>query len=508
MPAPTPATTPTTTTMPAPDAVMSPDSGGASSSGLQRTTTVEPEATVAQQNDAILDLKTHLAISTTARFSSDTGELTTLTHGLDVDSTRGRGEVLVVCPDAPDDLQVVYNTLKMEGVKGITVARFSNCVAAFIVKDNTKALKFAGTTKALGLSTRRSGETVLGQLRLFLAAPQSYSDILLLRKSKKKDGDEGEDGKLSFEQVCEMLKDETASTFNALAANALLAKRRKEETPLQWVINTCEAKILNWIKAREQASTMIKDPNMPGHTHFLDNFDKEKVLNLKGVHYEVNQGILHTTLRDAISTPVARGVPALYLKKTLIFVGKAGMCKSELVMGLCREFCQRNGKGKYGYSNGIDTYGVMTQTGKINELGAIGLYDFELRSRGNQRITEEQAKAFILVAEDATIPAMYYPAQFQKLVPRVWSINFGQDRNGEDVASHWFEREHLEGLVRLVNEDDDGMKTLGSHQEALARRAVIFIVDEFLGKRDAPGSSDAIAFAQFQEEMQNATPLD
>jgi hypothetical protein len=103
---------------------------------------------------------------------------------------------------------------------------------------------------------------------------------------------------------------------------------------------------------------------------------------------------------------------------------------------------------------------------------------------------------------------MYYPAQFQKLVPRVWSINFGQDRNGEDVASHWFEREHLEGLVRLVNEDDDGMKTLGSHQEALARRAVIFIVDEFLGKRDAPGASDAIAFAQFQEEMQNATPLD
>ena len=80
---------------------------------------------------------------------------------------------MVVCPDAPDDLQVVYNKLKLEGVKGIAAAKFSNCVAAFIVKDTTKALKFAGATEALGLSTRRSSETVLNQLRLFLAAPKA-----------------------------------------------------------------------------------------------------------------------------------------------------------------------------------------------------------------------------------------------------------------------------------------------------------------------------------------------
>ena len=466
-----------------------------------------PETTVADgQNNAILDFKTHYAKSTTARLSSSTAELATLTHGLDVDSTRGRAEVIVVCPDTPDDLQVVYKKLKMAGVKGITVAKFRNCVAAFIIKDSTKALKFAGAMKALGPSTRRSSEDVLKQLCIFSRAPKSYSDILLVRKSREP----GNMEMPTFEAACEMLSEATSANFNGLQANALRAKALKNLTPLQQAITTYPTQLLNWIKAKEEAASMIEDPNQPGHPHVLENFDRKKVLNLRGVHYEVGQGILHTTLKNAISKPQIEGAkPALYLEKTLIFVGKAGMGKTELAKALCREFCQRNGKDKYGFSNGIDPYGVMTKSGKINELGAIGFDDFELKSRGNVRISEENVKQLIYVKMNATVPAMYYPATFNKLVPRVWSINFGADpQTGEDVPSHWFQREHLEGLVRLVNEDHEGITKLSSHDEAVARRAVIFIVDEFLGKPGIPGATDAIGFAQFQQEMQNATPLD
>ena len=109
---------------------------------------------------------------------------------------------------------------------------------------------------------------------------------------------------------------------------------------------------------------MIFKTTNPG-AHFLDNFKRDVVLGLKGVHFEREGGIQITTLKDTISMQQSATKPPLYLTKTLIFVGKAGGGKSELMHGLAREFCQRNGKTCYGFSASIDPYGLMTKSGKI-----------------------------------------------------------------------------------------------------------------------------------------------
>ena len=73
--------------------------------------------------------------------------------------------------------------------------------------------------------------------------------------------------------------------------------------------------------------------------HLVGNFIKERVLNLKGLHFEPREGIITTTLEDAISKQAGPNKPPLLYSKTLIFVGKPGTGKSELVHALCRECC-------------------------------------------------------------------------------------------------------------------------------------------------------------------------
>ena len=84
----------------------------------------------------------------------------------------------------------------------------------------------------------------------------------------------------------------------------------------------------------------------------------------------------------------------------------------------------------------------------------------------------------------------------------------GHDENGEDDPSDWFRTEHLDGLVALVREDGEGLGKASAHDQAIAKRAVIFVVDECLYESDAQGATDAMACARWEEDKLNATPLE
>ena len=83
------------------------------------------------------------------------------------------------------------------------------------------------------------------------------------------------------------------------------------------------------------------------------------------------------------------------------------------------------------------------------------------------------------------IGARYHQAVFYEFVPRFLAINMGHDEKGEDDPSEWFRPEHLDGLVALVREDGEGLGKASAHDQAIARRAVIFVVDECLHESDA-----------------------
>ena len=144
----------------------------------------------------------------------------------------------------------------------------------------------------------------------------------------------------------------------------------------------------------------------------------------------------------------------------------------------------------------------------IKELGAIGLYDFEMKANLNNWLSMEEAKGMLYVKERAHIAARYHQAVFYELAPRFWAINYGKDEDGKLDSSHWFNENWLPSLGLLVKEDEAGLRDADSHEQAVARRAVIFTIDEDLFDQGHQGATDAAAVAQWKMDMDYATPLD
>ena len=128
--------------------------------------------------------------------------------------------------------------------------------------------------------------------KLFSKAGQKYGDIVTKNVNLSEMPD--------FEDACEMLKDTDSAKFRALHANALKAKKYKKMTYLQEAIITMHADLKAWIEYKEESDSMIHRMSDPG-PHFIHNFKKHVVLNLRGIHYETNGGIKTVTLKDCIS---------------------------------------------------------------------------------------------------------------------------------------------------------------------------------------------------------------
>ena len=162
-------------------------------------------------------------------------------------------------------------------------------------------------------------------------------------------------------------------------------------TPLQTAIVTMHASLKEWVNCKEESDEMVFHTDKPG-PHFLDDFKRDTILNLRGVHYEMREGIQAVTLKDAMYELQGPSKPPLTYAKTLIFAGAPCAGKSELAHGLRRECCQQRQKTKYGMSGSIDPFGLMTKSGMIKELGAIGFYDFELKARTGLPLSREEKK--------------------------------------------------------------------------------------------------------------------
>jgi len=386
------------------------------------------------------------------------------------------------------------------GVLGCIVADFNEGAYALVFKERNR--EFRACEECYSLCAARVSHTIVqAACALFLSAPH-IRDVELHRK-----GPAANEEMPDFEDACELLKDTSLGDFSALHANALKAKRYKRCTPLQEALLTYPADLKEFMHAKQDAESMIFKATSPG-PHFLNNFKRATVLNMEGMHYE-NDGAIHiTTLRDAISRPQSPTKPPLYLTKTLIFVGLAGGGKSEFMHALAREFCQRNGKACYGFSASIDPYGLMTKSGKMRDLGCVCLYDFTLTSRLDHLLGREEIKGLLYTKERAHVPARYHTAILYEWVPRIWSVNYGVDDRGQVDKTEWFTSQGLPALAALLRRDATAINSGGEHDKAIARRPVIFCVDENLFEESAQGATDAVGLEVWRAEQANATPLD
>ena len=124
------------------------------------------------------------------------------------------------------------------------------------------------------------------------------------------------------------------------------------------------------------------------------DFNNEVVKNLVGLYFDHEaNNIEKTTLYKAMYEPQRPGMPAMYMERTMIFVGPAGNGKTELVSSLCRESCKRNGKDKYcAEAHLLDPYGCLTKSGRMGEFGAFGLGDFETKAKLEGKVSVDEKK--------------------------------------------------------------------------------------------------------------------
>ena len=66
----------------------------------------------------------------------------------------------------------------------------------------------------------------------------------------------------------------------------------------------------------------------------------------------------------------------------------------------------------------------------------------------------------------------------------------------------------MPALAALLRRDGTAINSGGEHDKAIARRALIFCVDENLFEEGAQGATDAVGLEVWRAEQANATPLD
>lgn len=407
---------------------------------------------------------------------------------------KSRIVMFAKCEGGVADFEKISRTT---GVLGCIVAEFREGVFALVFKERNR--EFKACSECFSLCEGRVSRTVVKRACLLLLDATHRRNVELHEKGPAA-GEEMPD----FEDTCEILRETSVGEFGALHANAKKARRYDRATPLQDAIMTYTSSLKAFLRAQEDAESMIFKTTRPG-PHILRDFTRN-ALELVGVHYESDGIVRTTTLREAITQPESATKPPLYLTKTLIFVGRAGAGKSECMHALAREFCQRKGKTCYGFSASIDPYGLMTRSGKNKDLGCICLYDFALTSRLDQVLSREEIKGLLYTKERAHVPARFHQAILYEWIPRMWSVNYGVDDNGSIDKAEWFTSQGLPALAALLNRDATAIS--GEHDKAIARRAVIFCVDEDLYERGAQGATDSIGLDVWRGEQVNATPLD
>lgn len=102
-----------------------------------------------------------------------------------------------------------------------------------------------------------------------------------------------------------------------------------------------------------------------------------------------------------------------------------------------------------------------------------------MKSLMNSRLELEEVKGVLGVYESAHYRARWGQAVLPADVPRVFGINAGKTQEGAINHCDWFEKQnHMGGMAMLVRKDTEALKSASEHDQAVARRAVVFILDD------------------------------
>ena len=115
----------------------------------------------------------------------------------------------------------------------------------------------------------------------------------------------------------------------------------------------------------------------------------------------------------------------------------------------------------------------------MNDIGALSLSDFDFKTLMNTTQSKNEVKSFVSVHENGSIKARYGNALFPKHLPRSSSVNLGHNPDtGADNDPASFFQDKLDGMVYLINQNVQKLKTMDDSDRAIVRRCVVFILPD------------------------------
>ena len=326
----------------------------------------EPAEPVAALEDAIYDGGVQFRIVHTEPVDTNGPATPELCVGAAC-ANRCKGRPLVVARcESLDDYDAI---VALPAVRGCVVGQFSNGFFALVFKHPNHEFS---TRECYAISKCRITPTIVRQSFELFTSTTHRGDVEL---NEVVIGNHRDTEIPLFEEAVDALGEITIGEFNGLVGNAKRAKTMKSTTPLHKAILCYGPELTTHIKSREDSKPMIFDVRKPG-PHFLDNFDREKIKALRGLTADRGADgkyikIREVDIKDAMYNSAGVGKAALYLNKTIIFLGISAAGKTEFIHGLAREICKRAQKDFYGNSNALCPYGVMTKNGRTADLGAV-----------------------------------------------------------------------------------------------------------------------------------------
>ena len=276
-----------------------------------------------------------------------------------------------------------------------------------------------------------------------------------------------------------------AKDWPMVHGNALKAKQEKTLSPFQRGVVTYGPDMKEMIECAAIVSQVMLP--IPSEYHFIDDFIKERALNLVGRHLVDRDGqwvVEEIALKELLwPTQDEHGVYGLYKEKTLIFNGEAGAGKTEFVKGLASEFSSRNDRKYFGWGT-ICNFGAVTKAQQMDGMGCFVFDDFNMTTRGgNHPLTMEERKHLLYTKQQGHVAAFYATAVFPERMPRMWCINYTNQSN----KGSWLSENFMVALKHLCEGDGSYFNGPDADQNdvSIGRRAVIFNVVESLFNKPA-----------------------
>ena len=310
-----------------------------------------------------------------------------------------------------------------------------------------------------------------------------------------------DDGILTMEEAYDALQKVRLAEYKLMCGDAKRAKFLKACSPLQQAIITMRSELDDYMKAKEQTSTILELASGVEY-HLPRDFNPNVGTLLVGTFWSSISQSIQTMSLDQWRNTTEHKLRSMFL------VGGNEAGKSSLLRALARNFCIRSGLETYAFLKKLDPAGLLTRSGEINVCSSFIFTDFEMRSLRDDSLDEESVKALLDTSEPGGYPARYHVATLPKNKPRMFAVNAGISEGTVDYGWWFAQQPHCYPLALLARGDEEGLRESADAEQAIARRTVIFrLVDRShigLRTQNAQQSLQAELDAELKREQEHA----